>query len=93
MISSLNFPNKYFLGLLFCIVSSIGATVRNCTNSPTHLTTIKEVFGSEERKYCRYLGAKRLWIEQNETITVMQIYLVLENTGTLFSKNRGAFCN
>lgn len=60
MISSLNFLNKYFLGLLFCIVSSIDATVRNCTNSSTNLTTIKEMFGSGERKYCRYLGVKRL---------------------------------
>lgn len=44
---------------------------------------MKEVFGSEKRKYCRYLGVKRLLIEQNETKTIMQIWVVLENTGML----------
>lgn len=64
-------------------MSSIDASVRNCTNSLTHITTIKEVFSSEERKYCGYLGVKRLFIEQNETKTIMQIWVVLENTGML----------
>lgn len=47
-----------------------------------HLTTIKEV-GSEERKDCRYLGVKRLLIEQYETKTMIQIWVVLENKGML----------
>lgn len=64
------------------MVSFIDATVRNCINSLVHLTTIKEV-GSEEIKYCRHLGVKGLLIEQSETKTMMQIWVVLENKGML----------
>lgn len=68
----LSFQNNFFILLLFCTVSSIEATIRNCTNYFAELTVFKEMISSEEWKYCRYLKVNRLLKEQSNAKTIMQ---------------------